>query len=237
MKLTDLFGCTFVINLPERRDRRRAITRELERAGTPFSRGKVELFSAVKPKVAAGFPSRGVRGCFLSHLSVLRLARERDCESVLILEDDLTLSPLLGPNVDVLADVLQRKTWGFVYLGHVEPLDEAEGANLLPFTGPLRTSHFYAVSRPAIDALCQYLEAAHDRAPGDPAGGPMHLDAALTMFRAEHPELTTYIANPNLGWQRSSRSDIHSTFSQSAPVLRNFYDVARYLRGRLLRRT
>ncbi len=35
--LSDYFRCTFVINLPERKDRRKAITSELERPVRPSS--------------------------------------------------------------------------------------------------------------------------------------------------------------------------------------------------------
>ncbi|MCI5210545.1 MAG: hypothetical protein D3910_17540 [Candidatus Electrothrix sp. ATG2] len=70
------FGKIYVINLPERVDRRREVTAALKRIGISFAPGKVELFPAIRPTEAAGFPSPGVRGCFLSHLSVLKKAAE-----------------------------------------------------------------------------------------------------------------------------------------------------------------
>ena len=53
---------------------------------------------------------------------------------------------------------------------------------------------------------------------------------ALTMFRQANPDVATLIAHPNLGWQRSSRSDLHSRWFQSDPVLGEVYDAARYIR-------
>ena len=54
--LAEYFGCTYVINLPERKDRRKAITSELATAGMSLSPGKVEIFPAVKPSERLGFP-------------------------------------------------------------------------------------------------------------------------------------------------------------------------------------
>ena len=232
MSFADLFGCTFIINLPERRDRRRAVTRELVRAGMPLQPGKVELFAAVKPDEAAGFPSRGVRGCFLSHLRILQEAQRRNLERVLIMEDDLVLSPRIRREADVLANLLNQP-WGLVYFGHVEKVSGEGDLRLNVFSGPLMTSHFYGVSAPARDRLIAYLEAAERRPPGHPDGGPMHLDAALTMFRRANPNAITLLAEPNLGWQRPSRSDIHSTWMQSTPVFREAYGFARFLRSAL----
>jgi glycosyl transferase family 25 len=117
------------------------------------------------------------------------------------------------------------------YFGHVEPVASRGVPQLLPFSRPLMTSHFYAIKEPALSRLIDFLEQAQIRLPGDPAGGPMHLDGALTMFRQANPDLLTRIASPNLGWQRPSRSDIHSNWFQQAPVFRHFYDVARAIRS------
>ena len=39
-------------------------------------------------------------------------------------------------------------------------------------------------------------------------GGPMDIDGAYSTFRQLYPEIITLVANPSLGYQRSSRSDI-----------------------------
>ena len=235
MSLGDCFGGTFVINLPDRTDRRRAIARELKEAGMPFQPGKVEIFTAIRPNDAAGFPSAGVRGCFLSHLGVLLEARRRKLPSVLVLEDDLTFSPLINQHVDALREMLAREEWGFAYLGHVEKVSNEPPPKLVRFSGPLVTAHFYAVNGSILDRLIDYLQQVLKRSPGDPAGGPMHVDGALTMFRQANPDIVTLIAKPNLGWQRSSRSDLHSNWFQSAPVFSQMYDAGRFLRKALKR--
>ena len=237
MTLGDFFGCTFVINLAERKDRRAQITRELEAAGMPFSPGKVEIFPAVRPIEALGFPSPGVRGCFLSHLGILKLARERRLSSVLILEDDLVISPLVREFQDHILSFLSTARWDMVYFGHIEQVSNQSPPGFIPFTGPLVTAHFYAVNGPLIGRLIDYLEQVQTRPPGDPDGGPMHLDGALNMFRQRNPDTVTLIAQPNLGWQRPSRSDLHSTWLQSAPVFRHGYDLARNVRALFRKRS
>jgi glycosyl transferase family 25 len=232
MSLADLFGCTYIVNLADRHDRRRAITRELQSAGMPLEAGRVELFSAIRASGAAGFPSAGARGCFLSHLRILEQAQQRKLDSVLILEDDLVISPLIREHQEQLT-VLLKQPWGIVYLGHVEKVGEELPLQLKRFDGPLMTSHFYGVKGSARDRLIEYLKAAEGRAAGHPEGGPMHLDAALTMFRQANPDVITLIAEPNLGWQRPSRSDIHSTWLQRTPVFREAYDLARQVRSLL----
>ena len=68
----------FFINLDRRVDRLAEISEELSLMGI-----EGERFSAVDR-------SPGILGCGLSHLSVLKLARERGYRNVLIFEDDFT---------------------------------------------------------------------------------------------------------------------------------------------------
>src|SRR5262245_19814103 len=87
--LPSYFGTAFVINLAERRDRRQWIEKHFARVGwTDF-----DFFSAVRVNDAAGFKLPSWRGCFLSHLECLKLAEAQQLRNVLIMEDDLALSP------------------------------------------------------------------------------------------------------------------------------------------------
>jgi GR25 family glycosyltransferase involved in LPS biosynthesis len=69
----------FYINLNKRSDRREEIENELHNFGLSFER-----FEAIET------PGCGIYGCGLSHLGVLKIARERGYKNVLILEDDFT---------------------------------------------------------------------------------------------------------------------------------------------------
>jgi glycosyl transferase family 25 len=65
------------INLNRRTDRRYEIEQELNNFGLEYDR-----FEAIET------PSYGTLGCFKSHLSVLKIAKERNYKNILILEDD-----------------------------------------------------------------------------------------------------------------------------------------------------
>jgi hypothetical protein len=228
--LNDYFDLIRVINLPERTDRYRQVSRQLATLGMEFVPGKVEIFAAQRPTALAGFPSLGAHGCFISHLNVLRDAQARGVESVLVMEDDCDIS---GKNVDTifrLAEELKDRKWGFVYLGHVEPLPSlarGEEPGLVRFTGPLHTTHLYAAHKSTLGPLIEYLEECLLRSAGDPIGGPMHMDGALSMFRATHPEVVTLLARPTMASQRSSRSDITVMSIELMPGVRQVVSAAR----------
>src|SRR5829696_6763409 len=88
----DVFQKIYVINLAARTDRRREMQEQFGRIGMRLDDPKVELFEAIRPDDADGFPSVGSRGCFLSHLGVLKRASASRLESILILEDDLNFA-------------------------------------------------------------------------------------------------------------------------------------------------
>ena len=66
----------FFINLDRRKDRRKEIEAELEKANI-----EAERFPAIER-------NSGILGCGLSHLAVLKEARRQGCPNVLIFEDD-----------------------------------------------------------------------------------------------------------------------------------------------------
>lgn len=204
--LLDAFDRICIINLPERTDRRRAVTRELRRQGIAVDGQRVRFFAAARPDGPADFPSTGARGCFLSHLAVLRQARADGVQRLLVLEDDVMFTDTLA-RAGALAGALHTATWHLAYPGHAQPA--------LP--GPLRwqasreplvCAHCYAVHHSALDTVIGHLEACLGRPTGHPEGSPMHYDGALTLLRRARPELVTLLCSRSLAGQRSSRSDI-----------------------------
>lgn len=235
MKFDDYFPRVRIISLIERKDRRQAMMRDLARLGMKLGDGRCEFFPGFRPENPAGFESVGARGCFLSHLSILQRAEAESWPNALVFEDDLSFTKQFFEERDHLAESLKNRRWGFIYWGHIVEQPDTAPAELVPYTGPLRTTHFYAVNGWMIPRLRHYLEQVLTRPPGDPRGGPMHVDGAFSMFRAANPDVTTLLAVPSLGLQRSSRSDIaaNSWFDRT-PVLRDLATLARDTRTRVM---
>src|SRR5262249_14156843 len=117
MRLLDYFSRAYVINLPERTDRRVEMERTLARVGMWPSPGKLEFLGGIRPKDAGGFPSAGARGNFLSHLEVFRSAVHDGAERILVLEDDMDLRADFPSLEGGLVRSLATRPWGFVYFG------------------------------------------------------------------------------------------------------------------------
>ena len=230
-RLLDCFDRAVVINLRERRDRRRQISRELARAGMILGEDRVNLFTAERPTDAGGFPSATVRGCFESHLAVLRQALVDGVDSVLVLEDDLALARDFRDREGDVATELLRADWDIVHFGYHAPDVSAGPGPLVPFDGPVVLLHFYAVRRRALEALVPFLNGLLTRPVGHPEGGPMYPDGALNAFRTRDSALRTLLAVPSLGYQRSSRSDLHPRRFDKVPLVRDLAAVARRARA------
>lgn len=212
MAALDYFSRIYVINLPARSDRRREIGEQLAGVGLVLGEAPVELFPGVRPEAAGGFPSIGARGCFLSHLAVLRDAAERGYRRILILEDDVDFVAGFEPRMAAVAAELSRFDWDLFYGGYRlehAPVPGGGALAMLPAALDVLTSHFVAFRHPAIARLPEFLETLLGRPAGDPRGGPMHVDGAYNWYRRYHPDDLTLAAVPELGYQRSSLTDVH----------------------------
>jgi hypothetical protein len=212
MNFNNFFGLVRVINLNTRLDRRTEMGEQLHGIGLSFDSPNVRLFEATKPEHADGFESAGAHGCFMSHLAVLREARDAGASSVLILEDDLNFCEDFSGRFEAVANALTGGAWGMLYGSYFlrEPLENIKSPCIQVHPSMLvGTTAFLAINGPHLAALVAYLESMLTRPPGDLQGGPMHIDGAYCWFRRSHPEVITWLANPALGFQRSSKTDVH----------------------------
>ncbi|HLL89718.1 MAG TPA: glycosyltransferase family 25 protein [Tepidisphaeraceae bacterium] len=239
MTLRDYFARTYVVNLPHRTDRRRLMVRELRRIGLPEEPGRVDFYPAIRPDDPGPFTGIGVRGCFLSHLAILKAARDQNLRNVLVLEDDLETAPALATLEPALVRFLSERPWGLTFFfppgmpGDPRPA-VTNGEPLTTSNIHVKGTHFYAVNGPTIGPVVAFLEEVLARPSGDPRGGPMHLDGAYNVFRKTYPDVITLFATTDLSGQRSSRSDVAGgRWFDSTPGVRSLATLARHVKHRL----
>jgi hypothetical protein len=217
----------FVINLEHRIDRRLAMEEELLKVGW-----RAEFFRAIRPGEPAGFDSIGARGCFLSHLSVLKAAQDREAQYIAILEDDLNFRPGFTDGWKSAMSRLSSMEWSIFYPGHaLEHLPA--GLSCVPPDIGIQCTHFMVINRPALKSLIAGFETILSRPPGHRLGGPMHVDGAYSTLRAQNHGLVTYAYFPALGYQRSSRTDVGNLkWFDRVGILSPIVDAARKLRAK-----
>lgn len=234
--LLDTFDRIRIISLVQRTDRRREMTGELERLGLPVDGTHIAFHDACRPDDAGHFPSIGARGCFHSHLDILRETLASDARNILILEDDLDFSKDAEARLPAMLTALRALPWAIFYGGYEQyggRLDKAP-LSLADCAETIRTTHCLAFSREAVTAAVPYLARMAEGRPGDPAGGPMHVDGAYSWFRKAHPAFATYLATPEIGHQRPSRTDIHALgLTDRMPVLRETKAFMRRIKRQL----
>ena len=212
--LLDAFDCIYIINLVSRPDRRAEMRAQLQTIGLDYGQPQVHLFSAVKPDDAAGFPSIGARGCFLSHLGVLRAAVSAGHQRLLVLEDDCNFTADFVDRAPAVMAEVATSDWSFFYAGKrcegLAPTRPGAHCGILPPDQAVYTAHWLGLRGDAIGELISELESILQRAPGDPKGGPMHVDGAYARFRHANPVYPTVLCLEPLAYQRASRTDIHA---------------------------
>jgi hypothetical protein len=200
-----MFERAFIINLPNRTDRRREMERELARVGL-----SAEFFPAFRFDHPANFTNIGWRGCFMSHMEILRSAI--GTESVLVMEDDLNFVPDFKNRSAIIRKL--PADWGIFY-GSFVGIESIKGPQELIEVPPAREaigSHFYAVSGRIIPKLIAAMEAMLEGSPPPP-------DGALNIFRRDNPQLKVFAAYPALGYQRPSASDCVPKLMDKIPLI------------------
>ncbi len=235
MTVAEYFDRIYVVNLPERTDRRRRVMAQIQQAGLGAFPGKVELFPAVKVGDADGFMNAGLRGCFLSHYTIIQRAKAAGLKRVLVVEDDLVIPSAFRESEAGVVEALETQDWGFAYLGHVLPATRQQfPAVMEEHRGPVLQTHFYGVNGPVFDRLLEYMHGVLTWPRHDPRGSRISPDGAFSMFRDLNPDVRTLVAQPNLGEQGSSASDIMPRWFDRIGWLRPIIASARNLKYRLM---
>jgi hypothetical protein len=237
--ISGYFERAYVVNLPQRTDRLHQMRQQLKAIGLRLGEGNVVLFPAIRPACKGEFESVGARGCFLSHLGCLEHAVRDSCARIAIFEDDLTFTQDFNARIDTLVRQLARMPWRIFYGGHrisgAAPRSPASGLWPVPADIEVATTHFVAFQGAAIEGAANLLKALADRPAGDPAGGAMHVDGAYNWYRRLNPADLTLAAVPELGYQRSSRTDVHPLGRlDRTPLIRDAVSRLRDLKNRVV---
>ena len=230
--LLSVFDAIYVINLVSRPDRLRDIKVQLSRLGLSFDDPKVVLFPASRPVTSGDFPTRGAKGCFESHLAILRDLETRGLNRVLILEDDADFSSNIDEILFPLLRDLSQSEWD-IFLGY--PPDGFRPSNSglarLPADVPSVKLHCYGVTKDAAHLAGPFLEKIYMRPGGHPLGGAMHVDGAYNWFRKAYPDVKTLVSMTPIAHQRSSKTDIHPlSWFDRWPILKDATKSLRRLR-------
>lgn len=210
--LYDWFDHVYIVNLPDRADRRAETCAEFGRTGVTIPNDDITFFAATRPKDKGEFPSLGSLGNMISQTRVLAEALERGYDRVLICEDDLHLLDVSDADVAAVLSDLQSQPWNIALLGYLEPEEPPLGhTGLIEWQSGTLGVQFWAIQgRATIQAMHDYLVAVRNRPSGHPDGGSMFFDGAFNMVRTKVPDIHFRLATPNLAGQRSSRTDIHA---------------------------
>jgi hypothetical protein len=238
--LLERFDAAYLINLPDRTDRRRSAERELARAGWELGKGGVRLFPACRFEERGTFPAAAIRGCFHSHMRCLSEANAAGAKSVLVMEDDIALSSFMSHATESIVRVMSSCRWDFLYFGHDDagdiPLHTSPAdVRFREYAGVIRGAHFYAVNGRILDRLVEHLNVVVRGVEGDQEFGPMPIDGAFNIFRWKNQDVQTLLAAPKLGWQRPSRSDISPRAFDGFTVLRPVVSALRELKSVVMR--
>jgi glycosyl transferase family 25 len=228
----------YLLNLASRPDRLRASVRELEAMfGADLVAAKVTVFAAQRPDDSGRFANVGTRGCFESHLAVLRTADAAGHRRIAVIEDDVHFTSGAAAQIGPLTDALAESEWGYAHLGYHDPFAAVpapvdDTAHWLAFSGEIQGAQLLCVDRSVLRRLIEHLETCADGVLGDDLRGPMPVDGAYNTFRWLNEDVVRLVASPSVAGQRSSRSDITPGRFDRHRVLGPLMSIARAQRER-----
>jgi GR25 family glycosyltransferase involved in LPS biosynthesis len=202
MKLNEFFEKSYCINLDRRADRWEETQLIFDKHGIICDR-----FSAKDGReIPLPAPFQFELGGSISHLNVIKKAKELNLKNVLIFEDDVDV-------VDNLQDEFERilpqipEDWDMLYFGgnHTQPIDQVtENVFKMRWSYALQ---MYAVNGKFFDEIILFLEDKISKVLSNQIS--LTPSVAADYFIAHlHPIKNCYVLRPYLTWQRENYSDI-----------------------------
>lgn len=207
--INDYFTQAFVINLDDRLDKWQTVKLELEKVHI----ANYTRFSAIKPDIKnvpqeyynkfilAGASHEkykiGATGCKMSHVEILKTARDMQLENVVIFEDDVVFteeaSQLLAAAVSQIKD--GNIEWDMIHLSgrHLKPFKHVSKNVARIFA--TYTTHGYVANSSLYDIIID---------------NALQSGREIDVYYATeiHPNYNCYCIRPPLLWQATGFSDI-----------------------------
>ena len=209
MKIQDFFKEAFYINLDSRPDRDTQVQNEIKKHGLE---NFVKRVSACTPRLDNIGPGntqaeldvihyRKHGACGRSHKNLIKYAKDKNLENILIFEDDAAFYnggnaeaiKLVESSLDTLANT---SDWDLFYMGGIIQQDEINEpvGNLLK-VDVILTTHAWAINKKCYDEVLRYN-------PGD-GYGDMH-DSPIDGCLGNNPRLNKYLTYPLAVYQREN---------------------------------
>jgi GR25 family glycosyltransferase involved in LPS biosynthesis len=161
-----VFDKAYLINLDIRQDRWQKASQRMRDVGI-----EAERFVVSVPKDKGTFATPGKRGCSETHLNIVKEAKKRGYDSILILEDDVVFHPKFKEiwakvwrNVSYSSwDILYFYDWSARQTGHEAFQDNSPEIREIKGT---TATHCYAIRKSGYDAIIAALEGEYAKGNG-----------------------------------------------------------------------
>jgi glycosyl transferase family 25 len=202
MILNNFFSKSFCINLDRRQDRWTTITKKFNDFGIV-----AERYSAFDGKtLTLPYPHSSELGGTISHLNVIKMAKELNLKNVLIYEDDVEFDSNISEKFESIIPQIPED-WDLIYFGgnHQGPIKQiSENIFKLSHTYALQ---MYAVNSKSYDTIIDFLEDKVNKVLDKKVSFKPSVAADFYLSLLQ-PKLNCYCIRPHLTWQIQDYSDI-----------------------------
>lgn len=213
--ISDFFDKIFVINLDTRKDRWNLIEKDLK----DFRIDNYERFPAIRielkdippqyysnmfsPRKIHDYYKVGISGCKMSHVGVMKIAKERNYDSILVLEDDAKMIENIHSFFYLIEQQLRNINWDMIYFGGQRKKDNdiQVSANIIK-ANHIFTTHAYAIKNKLFDKVIN-----------ESLSSGLEMDNFY--INLIQPNYNCYCTYPHLIYQRNSDSDILQNYSKT----------------------
>lgn len=142
------FGCQQVccISVEERSDKRKLVSDTLKHLNIDF------IYHIVKKD-----KENVTRGCFTSHINVIRNAYNKGIDRLMVFEDDIEYKGSLKPQIESIKKFLDKEKWDIFFLGGTpniwsSNIHKVNGYNNI-YKGNFAAAHAYIINRSYMEKI------------------------------------------------------------------------------------